>query len=434
MTQPPQSRPLSNSAKRRLAKQQASRPPIDDPTLHANLSAFRIEERRWKRTTDEELGAFDETSESSLGNMLIDCSVPELAERHGLEQFALDFQSAISCELNEDRIDAYDAQIISSWTSLSATVAYKLPTHPGVLILPGVFTNGGQMELVRKACREWSKRPAKSNLDLHWDSESVDLDGQWDDSVENAPKTKDVWELFESSLVSKHPIVVPLRQTPQHFSEDTSKPNGASANHSQSASPDPYLALSTPTLSPLPITTLIHKLRWTSLGYPYDWFTKTYDLSSGPNNNPVPVPKLLDVLCRVLVKATEQQTGYPASTYKPEAGVINFYTPNSSLHSHQDRSEPNPTAPLISISLGDPCVFLMGELTTDEKPKAFWLRSGDVVIMSGESRRWFHGVPRVLCDGRWAKSMEWEDGQGDETLRGFMEAGKRVNINLRQVF
>jgi alkylated DNA repair protein alkB family protein 1 len=77
----------------------------------------------------------------------------------------------------------------------------------------------------------------------------------------------------------------------------------------------------------------------------------------------------------------------------------------------------------------------MGGQTVDEKPSAFWLRSGDVVSMAGESRRCFHGVPRVHSVGR-SMHMELEEGEtveGWEEVRTFVE-GKRVNVNVRQVF
>ena len=63
---------------------------------------------------------------------------------------------------------------------------------------------------------------------------------------------------------------------------------------------------------------------------------------------------------------------------------------------HTDHSERNLEAPLVSVSLGQSCVFLLGGRTRETEPTAILLRSGDVVIMSGEARRCYHGVPRIV--------------------------------------
>jgi alkylated DNA repair protein alkB family protein 1 len=72
--------------------------------------------------------------------------------------------------------------------------------------------------------------------------------------------------------------------------------------------------------------------------------------------------------------------------FKPEAGIINYYHLNSTLSGHQDHSEENLNAPLFSVSYGNSALFLIGGTSKDVKPKAIGLRSGDVVVMSGESR------------------------------------------------
>ena len=46
--------------------------------------------------------------------------------------------------------------------------------------------------------------------------------------------------------------------------------------------------------------------------------------------------------------------------------------------------------------MGQSCVFLLGGRTRETEPTAMLLRSGDVVIMSGEARRCYHGVPRIV--------------------------------------
>lgn len=62
----------------------------------------------------------------------------------------------------------------------------------------------------------------------------------------------------------------------------------------------------------------------------------------------------------------------------------------------QDKSEENATAPLVSLSLGHSCVFLIGTEDRRDEPIPIVLNSGDVLIMHHKARRYFHGVPRFL--------------------------------------
>jgi alkylated DNA repair protein alkB family protein 1 len=63
---------------------------------------------------------------------------------------------------------------------------------------------------------------------------------------------------------------------------------------------------------------------------------------------------------------------------------------------HQDRSEENSSAPLVSFSLGHSCIFLLGTEDRADKPIPIILESGDALLMYGNARRYFHGVPKVL--------------------------------------
>jgi alkylated DNA repair protein alkB family protein 1 len=61
------------------------------------------------------------------------------------------------------------------------------------------------------------------------------------------------------------------------------------------------------------------------------------------------------------------------------------------LGGHVDDMEADWTKPIVSISLGCKCIFLLGGKTRDEVPTAMFLRSGDIVLMAGEARECFHG-------------------------------------------
>jgi DNA oxidative demethylase len=79
----------------------------------------------------------------------------------------------------------------------------------------------------------------------------------------------------------------------------------------------------------------------------------------------------------------------------PEACLINFYGPGAKMGLHQDRDEANFDAPVISISLGDACLFRVGGLKRREPSQSFRLSSGDVVVLGGDARLAFHGVDRI---------------------------------------
>ena len=64
---------------------------------------------------------------------------------------------------------------------------------------------------------------------------------------------------------------------------------------------------------------------------------------------------------------------------------------------HTDHSEENLSAPLLSISLGQPAIFLIGDSSLATVPTALLLRSGDVLMMERESRLAYHAVPRILA-------------------------------------
>jgi len=105
--------------------------------------------------------------------------------------------------------------------------------------------------------------------------------------------------------------------------------------------------------------------------------------------------------------------GYAAA---PEACLVNFYDASARMGLHQDRDEAALDAPVVSISLGDSCVFRYGGQTRSGPTRSTRLHSGDVVIIGGDSRLCFHGVDRLL--------------PGSSTL---LPAGGRINLTLRRV-
>ncbi|KAK4892385.1 hypothetical protein LTR27_009041 [Elasticomyces elasticus] len=190
------------------------------------------------------------------------------------------------------------------------------------------------------------------------------------------------------------------------------------------------------------------KLRWMTLGGQYDWTSKTY-----PSGPPPPFPQDIKDLVEGL---------FPM---KAEAAIVNLYSPGDTLSAHRDVSEAC-AQPLVSISLGCEAIFIAAiedEAADPTGPVSgrggqgklrsavLRFRSGDAVVMRGEARWAWHGVPRVKGGSCPEFMQSWpsvdgggdvgegEGGEGDgvqgryERYKGWM-AGKRVNLNVRQMF
>ena len=112
--------------------------------------------------------------------------------------------------------------------------------------------------------------------------------------------------------------------------------------------------------------------------------------------------------------------------YRAEAAIVNYYPFSATLSGHTDHSEQNLAAPLLSISLGQSAIFLVGGATVQQVPAALLVRSGDVLVMEEGARLAYHGVPRIL-----PSTKDW--GVGEEFLTQYL-SNHRININIRQVF
>ena len=78
--------------------------------------------------------------------------------------------------------------------------------------------------------------------------------------------------------------------------------------------------------------------------------------------------------------------------FGPDACLINRYAPGARLTLHQDRNEQDFAAPIVSVSLGLPAVFLFGGLQRSDPQRRVSLMHGDVVVWGGPSRLRHHGV------------------------------------------
>ena len=81
----------------------------------------------------------------------------------------------------------------------------------------------------------------------------------------------------------------------------------------------------------------------------------------------------------------------------PEACLINFYQPTAKMGLHQDRDEEDFAAPVVSLSLGDSCLFRIGGSKRSDPTRSVRLSSGDAVVLGGDARLAFHGVDRIYA-------------------------------------
>ncbi|WEZ81887.1 alpha-ketoglutarate-dependent dioxygenase AlkB [Rhizobium sp. 32-5/1] len=100
----------------------------------------------------------------------------------------------------------------------------------------------------------------------------------------------------------------------------------------------------------------------------------------------------------------------------PEACLVNFYTDDARMGLHQDRDEQDLQTPVLSISLGDTCLFRVGGNERGGRTLSFKLSSGDIVVLGGEGRLCFHGVDKIY--------------PSTSTL---LKNGGRINLTLRRV-
>ncbi|XP_052001529.1 nucleic acid dioxygenase ALKBH1 [Xyrauchen texanus] len=257
--------------------------------------------------------------------------------------------------------------------------AFGLHGYPGFIFISNPFLPGSQQYWVKQCLKSYPQKHNVCNLDMHMSS----------------TETENIWEKSIDAIQRKGSV----KREPK---------------------------------------TLLEKLRWVTLGYHYDWNSKTY--SPG---HCTPFPKDLQLLSHKVVEAC----GFPG--FNAEAGILNYYRSDSSLGIHVDESELDHTRPLLSFSFGQTAVFLLGGVKREDRPTAMFMHSGDIMVMSGASRLLYHAVPCIVpplagnilpsCLGQ---KLEREP-QSDDIIQSVSEEDwevcswylqtSRVNVTVRQV-
>jgi alkylated DNA repair protein (DNA oxidative demethylase) len=120
----------------------------------------------------------------------------------------------------------------------------------------------------------------------------------------------------------------------------------------------------------------------------------------------------MPVLFRGLGARAAQAAGFAG--FEADACLINRYKPGTRLSLHRDENEQDLTAPIVSVSLGLPAVFLFGGNSRSDRPRRVRLDSGDVVVWGGPDRLVYHGIAPLA--------------EGDDPATGRC----RINLTLRK--
>lgn len=113
-----------------------------------------------------------------------------------------------------------------------------------------------------------------------------------------------------------------------------------------------------------------------------------------------------------IARTSADRAGY--TSFRPDACLINRYSPGSKMGLHQDRDEQDFSQPIVSVSLGLPITFNLGGDSRNDPTIKVKLQHGDVVVFGGESRLAFHGVGTLR--------------RGQHEMTG----NSRFNLTLRQ--
>ncbi|MEW2403786.1 alpha-ketoglutarate-dependent dioxygenase AlkB [Streptomyces sp. NPDC046862] len=123
--------------------------------------------------------------------------------------------------------------------------------------------------------------------------------------------------------------------------------------------------------------------------YPYAYARTVVDGDGAPVK---PFPEWLGELGR---RAVADALGAEAATAPYDIALINFYDGDARMGMHRDSDEKS-DAPVVSLSLGDTCVFRFGNTESRSRPYTdVELRSGDLFVFGNASRLAYHGVPKV---------------------------------------
>ena len=171
---------------------------------------------------------------------------------------------------------------------------------------------------------------------------------------------------------------------------------------------------------PMSVESLTLGWHWTQAGY-----TKQAPLELG-GGRALDLPSWAVRLAQRAAERAAELTSaelFPDGPYRPDMLLANYYAPEARMGMHQDAHESS-RAPIISLSIGDSCVFRLGNTETRTQPyEDVRLTSGDLFVFGGPLRFAFHGVPKILPGtAPLGCGLSRHDGG----------PGGRINITVRQ--
>ena len=127
------------------------------------------------------------------------------------------------------------------------------------------------------------------------------------------------------------------------------------------------------------------------------WITDLTGYRYAPNDPETGKPwPVMPPLLQDLARRAADRAGF--ADFSPDVCLINRYVPTARLSLHQDKDELDFSAPIVSVSLGIPAIFLFGGLKRRDKIRRFRLEHRDVAVWGGPARLIFHGIA-PLADG-----------------------------------
>jgi alkylated DNA repair protein (DNA oxidative demethylase) len=121
------------------------------------------------------------------------------------------------------------------------------------------------------------------------------------------------------------------------------------------------------------------------------WITDRhgYRYSSVDPLSDLPWPAMPAVFSE-LAQSAAAQAGF--ADFNADSCLINRYVPGAKMSLHQDKDENAYSAPIVSLSLGLPAMFLFGGFNRSDKSQRIALLHGDMVVWGGVDRLRYHGV------------------------------------------
>ena len=400
-------------------------------------TAFRREEKRYQLHRDQtfltrrnkKVGGPLVTRRTSLADALDSRDLRAIAAAGGGEHGV----RAVALQTASDGVEFRN----STPNGTAPREAYELASRPGCVVFPGALDVATQRKWLADAVTRLCEPPAATNHD----AAHGPIKGLWAAATSAEPR----W----------------LKSSSETESRDR-----------WSSSPPPSTNGRDPRDAKTSASSLLRRLRWATLGPPYDWTTRTYRTDAAAFSA---VPEDIAARCETLAafavesersgnhlrerspRSERSKDAKGATTDEKDdrqkekgrpfrfgAGLVNYYREGDALAGHVDDAERDLTKPIISFSLGSPCVFLLGGDTRDTKPTPLILRSGDAVALVREARRRFHGVPRVFTAAENARDAKGEllaaprelsdpERWKDQPEVARFVAGARVNVSVRDI-